>query len=58
MSKAVRCIETGEVYYGTREAGRKTGLDSSTISKCCRGVLKTTGGYHWEFVEKEEKEEV
>lgn len=30
-------------------AGRETGIDSSTISKCCSGTRKTTGGYTWKY---------
>lgn len=51
ISKAVRCIETGVIYNGTREAGRQTGLDPSSIVKVCKGKLKTCGGYHWEYVD-------
>ena len=50
-SKKVRCIETGIVYPGASEAARQTGIDKSSISKCCRGKLKTAGGFHWEFVD-------
>ena len=48
--KAVRCVELDDVYDSTREASRQTGCDQSSISKCCRGILKTCGGYHWEFI--------
>ena len=50
-SKKVRCIETGIVYPSASEAARQTGIDKSSISKCCRGKLKTAGGFHWEFVD-------
>lgn len=45
-SKPVRCIETGVIYNGTREAERQTGLNNSGISRVCRGELKTCGGFH------------
>ena len=51
-SKLVRCIETGIVYYGAREAERQTGINQSSISKCCKGKQKTAMGYHWEYVEE------
>lgn len=51
MSKQVRCIETGIVYYSQTEASRQTGINSSSISNACTGKYKTAGGYHWEFVE-------
>ena len=50
-SKKVRCVETGIVYESIIEVERKTGLDHSSICCCCRGKLKTCGGYHWECVE-------
>lgn len=55
-SKAVRCVETGIVYSGIREAARETGLGHQNISAACHGKIKTSGGFHWEFVEQEEKD--
>lgn len=51
-SKKVKCVETGVVYESAREVERKIGLNQSSISKCCKGKLKTCGGYHWEYVKK------
>ena len=50
-SKPVRCVETGVVYSGIREAARETGLGHQNISAACRGIIKTSGGFHWEIVE-------
>ena len=36
-SKTVICLTTKQVYYGTHEAGRATGINSSHISEVCRG---------------------
>ena len=33
------------------EAARSLGLDSSTISKVCRGKNKSHGGFHFRYVE-------
>ena len=52
-SKPVRCIETGIIYPSCIEAERQTGIENSSISKCCRGRYKTAGRYHSEFVDKE-----
>ena len=49
--KKVCCIETGIIYPSIREAARQTGIPNNNISKACRGILKTAGGYHWEFVD-------
>ena len=51
--KTVICIETGVVYSSAAEAQRQTGIDSSAIIKVCRGKLKSTGGYHWEYIKDE-----
>lgn len=34
------------------DACRETGFDPSTISKCCKGKLKTHHGYKWEYLDK------
>ena len=52
QSRSVRCIETGVIYKSVIEARRQTNIDDSSISKCCRGIYKTSGGYHWEYVEE------
>ena len=51
QSKKVLCIETGEIFESVHEATRKTGVDFSNISRVCNGKLKTTGGYHWKFLQ-------
>lgn len=48
-SKAVRCIETGQVYGSAREASRALGKDKSAVTNSIRNHYKC-GGYHWEYV--------
>ena len=36
-------------FWGVREAGRVTGLDSSSIAKCCRGEMKFYKGFIWRY---------
>ena len=46
--------ETGEViaeFAGAREAERVTGIYHSNISKVCRGLQKSSGGYRWKYKE-------
>lgn len=50
-SKKVLCVETGEVYKSISEAGRQLDVSFKAISKALRGKSKTSGGYHWEYVE-------
>lgn len=49
---AVMCIETGEVFPCIRYASDKYGIQSSCISAACRGKIKTSGGYHWQYVDE------
>lgn len=53
LSTPVLCIETGVVYCGAREASRQMGLQSSSISRCCNGKIRQTGGFHWKYINKE-----
>ena len=44
--------ETGELlatFPSTMEASRITGIKQPSISECCRGKLKSTGGYIWRY---------
>lgn len=50
-TRKVKCIEKDIVFNSIREAGNFAKIDPSTISKCCRGKQKTSGGYHWEYVD-------
>lgn len=53
--KKVQCMETGEIFESASEAARKTPKTTqSKICMVCRGQRKTCGGYHWQYVEKEE----
>lgn len=40
-----------KTYDSLSEAHQHTGLDTSGLSKACRGVLKTCGGYIWKYLE-------
>lgn len=48
----VKCIETGKVYSSIKEAYCETGINNTSISRCCKNKQKTAGGYHWEFIYK------
>lgn len=49
--RAVVCVETGVVYKSTREAERQTKADHADIVRCCKGMKKTAGGFHWNYRE-------
>lgn len=51
-SKIVQQIKNNIIineYYGMREAERKTGVKNQGISACCKGKIKTAGGYEWKY---------
>lgn len=50
ISKAVYCVELDREYKSQTEAANDLGIDRKGISKCCLGVYKTCGGYHWRYV--------
>lgn len=53
-SRAVRCIDTGEVFDSQRIAAESKGLLQSKISLCCQGKRSHTGGLHWEYADRRE----
>lgn len=38
-------------YRSIYAAGKATGIDSTSINKCCRGIYKQAGGYYWKYQE-------
>lgn len=48
--KKVRCIDLDIIFDSVGKAGEYMGCDYTNISRCVRGVQKTTCGYHWEYV--------
>ena len=49
--KKVYCIELDRVFESAKQAAMQLDLSDSNIAKCCKGKYKTTGGYHWEYVD-------
>ena len=48
MDKNGKYIAT---FNSCSEAARQLNLDSSTISKVCRGINKTHGGFTFKYIE-------
>lgn len=48
--KKCRCIELDQIFESTREAEKIIGIAHQNIAAACRGVYKTSGGYHWEYI--------
>lgn len=38
-------------WIGAREAARILGIDSSSITKCCKGKIKSIGGFIWKYAQ-------
>lgn len=38
------------IYDGIRVAEEETGIDNRNICKCCKGKIKTAGGYRWRYL--------
>ena len=49
--KPVYCIELDKTFKSQTEAAEELGINRGNISHCCRGKLKTTGGYHFRYEE-------
>jgi hypothetical protein len=39
-------------YLSLREAGLSNGINKAHISRVCRGIQKTSGGYIWKFIDR------
>lgn len=53
-TKRVLCIEKNKIYSSIHEAARDTNTFDGHIIKVCKGERKTTGGYHWRYLEGSE----
>lgn len=51
LCRAVVCVETGVEYFSASEAARQTGCSRTKITACCSGRRKSTGGFHWKYLE-------
>lgn len=47
--KSVICLETQESYESILAASKETGIDASSISRCCRDLQITAGKLHWQY---------
>lgn len=44
--KAVRCLETNEIFYSTAEAARQLNINNSHIADVCNQVRTETENLH------------
>lgn len=56
--REILCVELNQIFKNNREAAKCFNLYNinkdahNVISQCCRGKLKSFGGYHWKYVEE------
>jgi hypothetical protein len=50
QSKAIRCVETGELFPSISQASRMTGIAPSSLSYALQGDGHLAGKRHWEIV--------
>lgn len=55
VCKKIYCLENDKIYESQTQAAKELGLDQGNISRVCRGKAKTTGGYHFEFVQESDE---
>lgn len=47
--KQVFCEELNRIFPTMRAAAKAFGIHEANIGSCCRGILKTSGGFHWRY---------
>ena len=56
-AKAVYCYELDEIRLCAKEWAKELCLYGTSITCCCKGKQKSTGGYHFRYATEEEIEE-
>jgi hypothetical protein len=54
FSKPIKCIELNRIFLSTVRASEKLGIGISAINRCLNGKSKTSGGYHWQYLKRNE----
>lgn len=47
--KPIYCEELDQIFESVQECARQLNLYATNISKACRGIIHTTGGYHFKY---------
>ena len=50
--KKVYCVELDKEFSTINKASKELNIDACGIIKVCKGKQKTSGGYHWRYVEE------
>ena len=54
--RAVKCVETGEIFTSSGAAGDAFDIDPSGILRCCKGLANSAAGHTWVFADKDEEQ--
>ena len=49
--RKVLCVELNQIFNTITEASEKFNIEVTNISSVCRGKQKTSGGFHWKYVD-------
>ena len=50
QDRAIRCVETGEIFPTATAAGASIGVSRKAIARACKSPSFMSGGKHWEYV--------
>lgn len=56
-AKPVHCLELNQDFACIRDAARATGANADGIRLCCEGKGHVSGGYHWNYIVKENEKD-
>ena len=51
--RAVKCVETGEIFTSSGAAGDAFDIDPSGILRCCKGQANSAAGHTWVFADED-----
>ena len=52
LKKSIYCEELNKVFDSMTAASKELGVNLGDISSCCKGKLKSAGGYHWRYADE------
>ena len=50
-SRKIICTDTNKIFNSATEAARSINVSLNSILSCCNGISKTSGGYHWNYLD-------
>lgn len=49
--RRIICLENNKIYCSMKDAAMKLNINETGISRVCRGIMKQTHGYHFEYID-------